>query len=104
MVKAHICIANNATSRWCERGRRTATASGPLAQAATVTGAGMWSRRRSSGTATAAATAPAAPARTAVLSAGDGRERLRIGSASIGLPAVSGHGGAPLLLIRMAAL
>ena len=78
MVKAHICIAKRATSRPRVRGRRTASASGPAAQAATVTGGGIRPRRRSSGTAKAAARAPAAPARRATRKAGDGLEGLRI--------------------------
>jgi len=44
----------------------------------------MRALRRNSGTATAAATAPAAPARIAARSAGDGRDGLRIRAASIG--------------------
>ena len=82
-MKAHICSANSAMSRLWVRGRSTASASGPPAQAATVTAAGMRALRRSSGTATAAAIAATAAARTAVRKAGDGPDRLRIGSASL---------------------
>ena len=78
MMKAHICIAKRTTSRPRVRGRTTATANGPAAQAATVTAAGIRARFRSSGTAKAAATAPAAPARRATRKAGDGLEGLRI--------------------------
>ena len=55
--------------------------------------------------ATAAATAPAAPARTAARSAGDGRDRLLIRPASIGASAgAAGDRAAPTRVIRMAAL
>ena len=49
-MKASICRVNIATSRFFERGVRTASASGPEWATAIVTGAGIRSRRRSSGT------------------------------------------------------
>ena len=84
MMKPHICRATSATSRFLDRGWMTATASGPAAQAAIVTGAGIRKRLRSSGVAIAAPIAVAAPARIATRKAGDVRRRLVIGAASIG--------------------
>jgi cytochrome c oxidase subunit 2 len=95
MMKAHICRANIATSRFFDRGVMTAMPSGPAAQAATVSGAGTRSRFRSSGTTKAAPIAEAAPARTASRSALDGRERLLIRSASIGSGRAAGRRAAP---------
>jgi nucleoside-diphosphate-sugar epimerase len=59
------------------RGRKTASPSGPAAQAATVVSVGIPRRRLSNGTAMAAATTPAAAVRTAVRSSGLGVDRRR---------------------------
>ena len=63
MMKAHICIAKRATSRFCERGMQDGEGERPGGAGGDRHRSRDPGARRSSGTAIAAPSAPAAPAR-----------------------------------------